>query len=130
MVRIDVATDAVVVEGELLKEACEQFRSALESLRRSRITQVKVNLSRVTAAAYEPIGLLYALWLELSKGGRAPYIDAPAFIWQMLGRAAVEQGLLKSIAGDHAGRTRPDGPLPASRRASSSIPDVRGFATA
>ncbi len=103
MVRIDVAQGAVVVEGALMNEACGQFRSALESLRGSRITQATVNLSRVTIAAREPIGLLYILWLDLSRRGRAPYIDAPAFIWQMLGRIAVEQGLLKRIATYQAG---------------------------
>ena len=94
MVLIEAAVDAVVVEGELLEGACEQFGWALDSLRRSGITGATVDLSRVSIAASEPIRLLFALWLDMFKQGRAPHLKAPPYIWQMLGKAAVDQGFL------------------------------------
>ena len=107
MALIEAAVDAVVVEGELLDGACEQFGRALDSLRESGITGATVDLSRVSMAASEPIRLLFAAWLDMYKQGRAPYLKAPSHIWQMLGRAAVDQGFLKRPAASApAGCTR------------------------
>jgi hypothetical protein len=109
MVRIEVAGGAVVVEGELVEEACGEFEQALDSLRWSKVGRPTVDLSRITAAAARPVGLLFAAWLDMFSQGRAPYLKAPPCIWQMLGQAAVDQGFRKRDAqgasGVRIGRT-------------------------
>ncbi len=100
MVHIETTAEEVVVKGELLDEACEEFTKALESLRRSRFTWTAVDLSRVTAATERPISSLFALWLDMFRQRRAPYINAPEHIWRMLGRAAVDQRFISKHTGD------------------------------
>ena len=99
MARIEMGLDSVVVEGKLQQEACEEFEEALDSLRRSEVAWAMVDLSRVTAATAEPIGLLYAAWLDMFKRGRPPYLRAPNYIWRMLGKAAVDHGFSMKSAG-------------------------------
>lgn len=107
--RIEVGLDSVVVEGRLQKEACEEFEEALDSLRRSEVAWAMVDLSRVTAATAEPIGLLFAAWLDMFKQGRPPYLRVPNHIWRMLGKAAVDHGFSRKSAGSvRPGPSRPD----------------------
>ncbi len=98
--RIDVADDAVVVEGELMDDSCGEFERALESLRTSRVIWTTVDLSRVTSAARGPIEVLFTVWLDLFREGRAPFLKATDEVWHMLGRAAVERGFMKKPHGD------------------------------
>ncbi len=106
MVHIEVAADAIVVEGDLLEEACEEFAEALDSLRRSTATRATVDLFGTTAAASKAIGLLFALWLDTFSHGRALHLLAPGYVWAMLGKAAVEHMLTgKPGRGVQIGRT-------------------------
>ena len=98
MARIEAGPDTVVVEGELPEEACEELEEALDALRGSRITLATVDLSRVTTAASKPVGLVFALWLDLFRQGRVLDLVAPGHVWDVLGRAGVDQMFMKKPA--------------------------------
>ncbi len=97
-IRIEVAADAVVVEGRLHDDACEEFERALETLKTSSVVWTTVDLSRVTTATPRPIATLFTVWLDLYRQRRAPFLKVSDEIWHMLGKAAVDQGFLRKPA--------------------------------
>ncbi len=94
---LEAVAGSLVVEGELVfeetDEACERFEEALADLLRSRATIPAVDLARVSAVSSRAAELLFTLWLELLREGRALLLVAPDHAWEMLGRAAVDRML-------------------------------------
>ncbi len=99
MVRIEATAAEVVVEGQLFEETCEEFEKALERLQCSGVKIPTVDLARVTAFSSKPAELVFAMWKNLLREGRAFVLLAPDYIWQMLARAVVDQEFLSKSAG-------------------------------
>ena len=106
MALVESGPEIAVFEGELMfddgdegNEACEEFEKALEGLRRSGVKIPIVDLARVTAVSAKPAELLFTMWLDLIGEGRAFVLLAQDHVWEMLGRAAVDQMLVKRPAG-------------------------------
>ena len=108
MVRIEATAAEVVVEGRLFEETCEKFEKALERLQCSGVKVPTVDLARVTAFSSKPAELLFTMWKNLLREGRAFVLLAPNHVWEMLARAAVDRMLVKRPAG--AARLVPGGP--------------------
>ncbi len=107
MVRIQATAAEVVVEGKLFEETCEEFEKALERLQCSGVKIPTVDLARVTAFSSKPAQLVFAMWKNLLREGRAFVLLAPDHVWQMLARAVVDRMLVKRPAG--AARLVPGG---------------------
>ncbi len=102
MALLESGPEIAVFEGELVfdegNEACEEFEKALEGLQRSGVRIPTVDLARVTAVSAKPADLLFTMWLDLIREGRAFVLLAPDHVWEMLGRAAVDRMLVKRPA--------------------------------
>lgn len=122
MAKLEAVAGSLVAEGELVFEDADEargrFEDALADLVRSRATIPVVDLTRVSAISSRAAGLLFALWLELLREGRALLLVAPDHAWEMLGRAAVD----RMLAGRAADAARPAEVAPAA-------PDEMTFAT-
>lgn len=96
---LEAVAGSLVVEGELVfdesDEACERFEKALANLRRSGARIPAVDLVRVSAVSSRAAELLFTLWLDLLREGRALLLLAPDHAWEMLGKAAVDRMLVK-----------------------------------
>ena len=79
--------DKIVVAGEIAEPTLDDFESALDTLRTGKSTTPVVDLQDVTYISSKGIGMLVALWVDLSDRGRWFDLYASDKVWSTLEKA-------------------------------------------
>jgi anti-anti-sigma factor len=81
--------DKIVVAGEIGEATHVAFEEALDVLRSSETTTPVIDLQDVTYISSKGIGMLVALWVDLSDRGRWFDLYASDKVWTTLEKAGV-----------------------------------------